>query len=95
MNLQVLDEAKLKLLERILVDKAAKLEAKKDKILLDYAVYLETIQECRDIQAKIFAIKEERENLSQLQLNALIAKLQLNENMPSQEEFMNGGMGNE
>lgn len=91
MNLSVLNEIKLKQLERALVEKANEIEIKQEKTALDYAVLLETVVECRKIQAELFAIKTKRKAYSSDELEAFIAEYRKYENMPCRELFFNRG----
>lgn len=91
MSLYVLEESRLRCLERMLVEKADKIGGKKDKTLLDYAELLETVLECRKIQDQIIAIKKRREIFSEQALEALIDEYRRNENMPCRELFFSKG----
>lgn len=91
MNLSVLNEIKLKQLERSLVERANEIQTKQEKTVLDYAVLLETVIECRKIQAELFAIQTKRKAYSLEELEAFIAEYQKYENLPCRELFFNRG----
>lgn len=91
MNLSVLDEIKLKQLERALVEKANEIQAKQEKTVLDYAVLLETVVECRKIQAELFAMQTKRKAHSIEELETFIAEYREYENLLCRELFFNQG----
>lgn len=91
MNLAVLEEARLKSIERILVEKGNQIDAKKDKTLLDYALLLETVVEYRNIQDQIFALQNKRATYTEQELERLITEYKQHENMPCKDLFFNRG----
>ncbi|MGX2974423.1 hypothetical protein ACWIUH_05195 [Ursidibacter arcticus] len=88
MKLNVLEEVRLKLLEKEIVDRVNKLESKKDKTDLDYAILLELLIEAHQIQDEIFTIKKQRELLTIDDVAKIISDYQKKDNMPDKEFFM-------
>lgn len=91
MNLSILNEIKLKQLERSLIEKANEIQIKQDKTVFDYAVLLETVIECRKIQAELVSIQTKRKAYSLEELEAFIAEYRKYENLPCRELFFNRG----
>lgn len=91
MSLYVLEESRLRCLERMLIEKSEKIDGKREKTLLDYVELLEIVVECRKFQDQILEIKRQREKLSEQELEILIEKYRQNEDMPCRELFFSKG----
>ncbi|MFU2077473.1 hypothetical protein [Avibacterium endocarditidis] len=72
--LDILKEAELKLIEIILIEKFNKLKDKKEKTRLDHLMLLAFINKTKSVQNRILTIQENRNTLSEKEIEEYIAK---------------------